>query len=222
MSPKQENFYWGLWGKVCVERGWDRLPGKEREVKRKEVMAQIFGEPKSMRTLSNGEFDRVKVAFQALANGQDLVQAVHELDHPEDGDRRRIVWKIEHVVIPCLGVYVERPEAYLAEVLRDRFKVFSGLSHWSLLPHERTVKEDEDGRLVSWPNALRMFLMTATRLADDLRQKAGHSVHEMKTAAGVQCACKACATGVKVVVDGRSNGVPDGALTVQTVAKSVD
>lgn len=69
-----------------------------------------LGKDKGSATLTNGELDRVLAVFRVLADGDD-VQGAMEFDRPELGERRRLVWVIEHAA----------PEGYVRGITRDRF-----------------------------------------------------------------------------------------------------
>ena len=89
MSPKQTHFYFTLWNRVMVEKGWYHLPTAEKDSKRRALHAQA-GCPDSSKAFTNAHFDRFKAACLAVINGQN---DPHTAD--EDGARRRLVWRIK-------------------------------------------------------------------------------------------------------------------------------
>ncbi len=101
--------------------------------------------------------------------------------------------------MPCLALYVEDAAAYVSAVATDKFRwrTRDGMSRQLTLddlddvPVIRTVR----GELREFPSQLEQLKMTlAGRIGgkDGFRAKAGHSVHDMRTKAGLKCRCKAC------------------------------
>lgn len=64
-----------------------------------------------MKALTNPEFDLVKAHFQLLANDTDLSAATRLAD-PGIGDRKRLLWSIEHLA----------PSAYTRKIALDKFR----------------------------------------------------------------------------------------------------
>ena len=89
MSEKQRVFYFTLWNRVMVEKGWYHLPADEKDCKRRALHEQA-GCPASSKAFTTGHFDRFKSACLALIEGKN---DPHTAD--EDGARRRLVWRIK-------------------------------------------------------------------------------------------------------------------------------
>lgn len=193
ISDKQRKGYFRLWNAARKAQGWTTAKGwttAQAEAKRREVQAAAIGVEKSSKFLSDEELDRVLSAFAALG---DSVRGTRESDHPEEGKARRWVWVIKNQLTPCLKLYVgDGVEAYLDSVLRDRFKVFKGLGHWTELDPLPVVRMGKNGKPFEGPGPLQQFLITVSRLLQDKRSKAGDSIHAMKTKAGVRCDCAVC------------------------------
>lgn len=91
MSERQRIFYFTLWNRVMVERGWYHLPAAEKDAKRRALHLQA-GCPASSKQFTNAHFDRFKAAALALAEGKN---SAGEQRADDDGQRRRLVWRIK-------------------------------------------------------------------------------------------------------------------------------
>lgn len=164
------------WPNACAAQGWDV---KDRE-RRLEVLSEAVGrELESANDLdSRGDVDKVKSHLGMLA---DSVQGAIEVDHPEEGQGRRLRVGLRDLV-KCIGVYHPAPEAYLRKIIEgicnkgSRFDL-PGIDGLSASGH---------------PSQLHQVLTATARAVHGKRRQAGDSVHGMKTRAGVQCNCALC------------------------------
>lgn len=95
MSPKQENFYWSLWGKVktsLLRRG--RNP-KEAEAERHALHVKALGADKSHRTFTNAEFDKVIAVFKAEFDDANLTAQITQQTMP----RERLLHLIDDLLL---------------------------------------------------------------------------------------------------------------------------
>ena len=150
----------------------------------------------STNDLNNKEdVDRVKACLGMLA---DNTQATGEVGHPEIGRARRLR-DIIRDQIKCIGIYQTRPAAYVAEIVNDKFNRAKRMETLTI----QDLTDDpiilRDGREI--PSQLDQLVMTLggclngsgkgkARLG--FRVAAGHTLHEMKTLAGVRCDCREC------------------------------
>lgn len=81
-----------------------------------------IGYPKSSKTMTNPELDRVFTALELLADPDNLRAAIAQ-DHPEDAARRRLLWLIRK----------SAPEAYIAAVAEGKFTT----RHWEELTNRQ-------------------------------------------------------------------------------------
>jgi hypothetical protein len=102
------------WPAACNARGWDP---KDRDLRLRVVSDAVGRELDTMSTLNNTtDIDKVKAHLGYLA---DQVDATIETDHPELGDRRRLLWLIgRHSQALSRS---SAPLAYAAAIARDRF-----------------------------------------------------------------------------------------------------
>lgn len=178
-----------LWSDVCQARGWN----VKDEARRHELYAQALGDvPRHAETLESGEpirfssfdnadFDAVKALFLSITRPASVNAQVNQINQP----RRRLRYKLLCELAPCLAVYVEDAEAYTLAILRDKFTKGAV---------ECPALED-----LTEPQ-LRQLCMTLNRAINGsrgLRVKAGHSLHDMRTRAGLKCHCKHCETAKK-------------------------
>lgn len=192
LSKAQLTLWWRSWSAACKAQGWTRGGGwnaEQIDAKRHEILRELGFE--SLRDVDNRGFDRLLARVRMLANRVD--GAVDEV-RPQNGDSRRLLWRIEWL-IKCVELYLPgKGEAYVAGVVADKFpgvdKYGTGIvhpRHWRDLSAVRSVGK-EDSEL----DQLRMTLTARLNGHHGMRSKAGHSVHEMCELARVTCACEAC------------------------------
>lgn len=195
LSPKQVKSFWRLWAAGCRAQGWLDLPRAELEGKRKEMLRRAgFASLKDVDARAG--FDAVKRELLLL---QESVRA--GMETPEDSEARRLRWIILHELLPCLGLYHPAPEAYLGLVMREKEGWFKGerptvdmtLEDLSNAPEMRL----ENGEPVEGDSPLQQCLFTLSARLDSMRVKAGHTPHEMRTAAGARCGCRLCLGNVQ-------------------------
>ena len=164
------------------------------------------GEPRrclnSTSELNNtDDIDRVKSCLGMLASNLDSTK---EVGHPEIGRARRIRDTIRDQ-LKCLALYHPNPQGFVAEIIKDKFR--RGSRHEPLTLDDLTdapIVFTRDGVTREIPSQLDQVMM---RLADALngqpnkrhpnrkpgfRIQAEHTLHDMKTLAGVYCDCVDC------------------------------
>lgn len=207
LSPAQIKTLNGrLWPAACQAQGW---PRNDRE-----AVAQGFASERAFRlkTLSDilgrelmssseiglvEEFTEVKNRLLALT---DNLRAAGEAGDRVPNALRTRRWCALRD-IQCLLLYVD--EAYVRAILRERFhRAEVGWEVFDALPLQKIIAEFKDVRvldeLLSTLNE-RLHARAGTRRKAGYRVQAGHTLHEMRTQAGVKCDCKECA-GPRVVV----------------------
>lgn len=194
LSKAQVHRFWRDWEKACRAQGWTKAKGwttAQREAQRKLVLGKC-GFTSLTLVDGRGGFDKVLALLGALANN--LAGAL-ELDHPEIGESRRSHFGLREVA-QCLAHYGVEAESYLQQIINDKFNHGRGgaltqrtIDELSDLPSTRMVR----GELIEGPSELQQLRMTAWARLQEFRKDAGHSLHEMKTGAGVPCDCAACA-----------------------------
>jgi hypothetical protein len=121
-------------------------------------------------------FDRVLAHVRFL---QDNLQGAREVDHPEDGERRRLLWVIREELLPGLAEYVEDAGAYMGAVIRDKFpwrlpvpaegeEVAASPALLEELEARPTLSPRGDA---SAPSELEQLRMTLTQRLSDFRRK---------------------------------------------------
>ena len=133
MSDSQVSWFWRLWADACKEQGWDTLSSAEKNVKRMEVLAGIFGRSISLKAVDSRDgFDRVKRRLEELAG------KVH--NQPEDeGKRGRVLYRVGELLTEFQEVYGIEAEASFASLLKARFKVVHSLNSIQDLSTEELV-----------------------------------------------------------------------------------
>lgn len=199
LTDAQVKRFWRDWSAACKAQGWTRAAGLTAAQIDQHRRALI--ERAGFRSLTEVDrsagFGRVLSELGILL---DRVKSAVESDHPEMDSGRRKRWVVLHRILPCLGVYVHDPAAYLASILRDKTDWYRRTEHYALpltldeLTDDPVIRTRPDGSLDEQPSHLDQIMMTLTRVVHGYRRKAGHSIHEMCLEAGVSCDCKECAT----------------------------
>lgn len=172
MTDRQRSYFFrDLWAPVCQRRGWDPNDRPTRQ----EFFCAVLGldEPKSFNDLTESEFDRLKARCLAEIRPGDLNAQLRS----QDQHRQRLLREIGILKL-CLGLYRKYPGAYVQAILQDRF---AGQNPEDM--NERDLRH------------LLSTLAGCVNGARGLRAKAGHSLHDMHTAAQTgACPCKQCRT----------------------------
>lgn len=201
MTKFQRIFLMGtLWPDACGFQGWN---SEDRELRLEVLSAAVKRPLASASDLGAlADFDQVRQHLEALAGK--LTQ--------HDGRAARYRVKF-HRQLRCLALYVEDATAYAKTVIRDKFhragcdhEGFANadarrLAEW--LSAAPTVRFDRrEQKLVEGPSQLEQLVMTLderlhAKGKEDgqgagFRVRAGHTMHDMLTAAGLQCPCKDC------------------------------
>lgn len=175
MTPKQESLYWREWGFVTAYCRVNRQPFPDRHM----LHEKALGRDKSHKEFSNEDFDQVLGVFRAISRPASVDSQLRQMDQP----KIRLLHKIDHELIPCLKLYISHPVEYVLNICLDKFWV----QDWRSLSE---VRHHPDR-----PSQLEQLIMTLSRALNGkrgFRAKAGHSIHEMRTAAGLSCTCKLC------------------------------
>lgn len=192
LSKAQLSLWWREWARACTAQGWTRENGWTSAAvdDQRHAILREFGH-ETLHTVDNRAFDRILARVRTLQSRLD--GAVDEV-RPQNGDARRLLWRIEWL-IKCIEVY--RPgqgEAYVAGVVQDKFpgtdKYGTGIihaRHWRDLSAARSP-----GREDSELDHLRFTLTARLNGVHGMRAAEGHSVHEMCSLANVTCACETC------------------------------
>lgn len=150
---------------------------------------------------SREDVDRVKALLFFLA---DRVQGAHEMDHPEVGTARRSREVIaEH--LQCLALYpLDAPmgaagaEALMAELIADMFNKAAKINRLTLAElsdKPQFYRRKGSSELHEGPSQLERLVMRLSALLNGkhgYRNGAGHSLHDMRLAAGLECGCADC------------------------------
>ena len=200
MNAKQRIFLMAdLWPAACEFQGW---PPNDRE-HRLAVLSEALRRPIASATEINAleDFDAVKAHLKLLANS---LKGALESNDPALGRARRLRKKIIELV-RCLNLYGEG-DGFARKVIADGTR-FAGAERASFaempLPRilealtatPRHARSERTGRLEERPSQLDQVVMTLSRGLNGKkgwRARAGHSVHEMLKAAGLDCGCARC------------------------------
>lgn len=212
MSPSQIKSLNGrLWPAACKAQGWPRKDKEAQELGwaserafRLKTLGDILG-----RELSSSsdigmveEFTQVKDRLLMLADN--LKGAAEDGDAVPNALRTRRWVALRD--IKCLLIYVK--ESYVRAILAERFER-AGVCHtaFDALPLPKVIEEFDDVRVLDELLSTlgqRLHAKGFKRADGTWRRQpgkrvaAGHTLHQMRTLAGVQCDCKGCAGRVPV------------------------
>lgn len=190
MSPKQTQLYW---------REWAAVRRADPQANRQALTVRALGRAGSSKEFSNADLDKVLAVFRAVSRPADVDGQLRQ----QGQARARREHRIDEVM-RCLGVYVEDVAGYVARIVADKLGVpVDGSLTLADVSDEPTVRTRRDGVAYPGPSDLEQVLMTLWARVQPLRRARGHTLHEMKLAAGVPCACaKICRKRTPVVIEG--------------------
>lgn len=204
MTDKQKWLYFKEW--AAVRR-------VDAQADRHELHIKALGRDKSSKELTNSEFDKVLGVFRAISQPASVDQQLRQLRQV----KTRLIWKITEeqaallsAVLPCVpgANHWDRRSAaeyYVLRVCRERFGGAGSVADLSAEPGP--IKDGQPG-----DSQLEMLRNTLDRCINDLRGKAGLTIHEMRQLAGVAClkGCRTCHPVVKKGVRTEANAVNEG------------
>jgi len=184
----------GLWYGACKAKGWDP---QDKEL-RLRVLSQIVGHPLA----SSSDIERIteftKVKNELLIMQGVSLQAGIEGSDTTANDARVLRNQILTEIIPCLELYVSDIRGYLTEIMADKnrwWKIDRPVRDITVMdldarPIIRPDKQTGEPR--QFPSQLKQLQFTLSARLNEKRKKAGHTIHQMRLAAGLQCYCTKC------------------------------
>ncbi|HXI72325.1 MAG TPA: hypothetical protein VNN22_18380 [Verrucomicrobiae bacterium] len=151
------------------------------------------------------DVDRVKILLLMLA---DNLNAAEEHGKPERGHARR--WRdvlADHM--KCLAIYpgaapmgIAGAQAFVQTIIDHKFNHgrVDKMTLDNVDESPRFVHNERTGQLDEKPSQMEQLLWTVNARLNGktgYRAKAGHSMHEMLTNAGLPCWCKACLSSAR-------------------------
>lgn len=198
LTKDQVNLFWKLWAKACKAQGWDRFHGLNSaavDAKRKEFLARC-GFTSLTKVDTRHGFSLVK---RELLKLDDQLQGGIEEVKPTIETARTGRWFIEHDLFPCIALYanVEEVLAGLSNDFKFTWKMGLGRGEPFTLDEltDDPVIKMVKGEPREFPSQVKQLLMTLSAMLngkDGLRAQAGHSVHTMRTMAGLDCQSAEC------------------------------
>jgi hypothetical protein len=183
-----------LWQRVCKDRSW--------KVADRDLRLAKFGEILGRPLKSSSDIGRIDECTKLMAElkamlGVDL-RAGQEAEDQTINRARVLRHQIVNELVPCLELYVQDVRAYMAGIMADKNRWWKidrpareiELSDLDAKPIFRTDRAT--GELKQWPSQLEQLQYTLSRCLNEKRNAAGHSIHDMRTKAGLSCACGAC------------------------------
>ena len=190
MSPKQTQLYW---------REWAGVRRVDAQADRRALTVRALGAAKSSKEFTNADLDRVLAVFRAVSRPADVDGQLRQQAQARQRKEHRI-----GEIMRCLALYHPDPAGYVATLLADRQGVpVDGSLTLDDVSDAPTVRTRRDGVPYAGPSELEQVLMTLWARVQPMRRKAAHTLHQMRTAAGVPCDCaKICRQQTPVVIDG--------------------
>lgn len=172
MSPKQKALYFKTW--QAVHR---QCP----ELDRHEFHIQIFGKDKSSLAFTDKDLDKFLEVAWRITKPADVNAQLRQMNQ----QKTRLIWKIEVYLANFLRLYREDPAAYTLSIIRDQLRF--------ALPEDKSTAELRPVLETLDVPQLENLRSTLTARLNELRNHAGHTIHDMHILAGVQCDCAPCA-----------------------------
>jgi hypothetical protein len=180
LSPAQVQRFWREWSAACAVLHWTRADGlsaAEIDARRKEFLARC-----GFSSLT--QVDRVagftKVLNELLVLQGVSLAAARETLEPALNEARVLRHHILTEQVPCLELYLADVRAYLTAIIADKTS-----QRPAAAARAPTLMDLDAGQL-------RQLQYTLAARLNDKRRAAGDTLHEMKTRAGVRCACARC------------------------------
>lgn len=181
------------WSAVCKDRGWK---SSDRAL-RMATFAKIVG--RSLK--STNDVERIHECTKLMKELKAMlgvdIKAAREADDLSINAARVLRNQILTQLVPCLELYVADVVSYMAEIMEDKnrwWKIERPARGMTLMDLDATPihyvdRKTGEHRVTSQLEQMRDTL--AARL-NTKRNAAGHTIHEMKVAAMVFCACAKC------------------------------
>jgi len=200
LSPAQVQRFWREWPKSCKAMNWTKAAGlsaTEIDAKRKEFLLRCGFD-------SLTKVDRVdgftKVLKELLVLQGVDVDAGIESEDLTINKARTIRHFILTDLVPCLELYLPDVRGYMTSIMEDKNRWWKidrpvrdiTLMHLDAKPvHRWDVKTKS---MKDFPSQLEQMKWTLAARLNTLRGEAGHTVHQMRTSAGLSCTCAACSS----------------------------
>jgi hypothetical protein len=196
-----------LWGKVCKDRGWKQSDREFRLAKFGEIIGHPIASADDIERIDECTKLMKELSAMLGVNVKDGIEA----DNLYINRARVLRNVILTELIPCLELYVENANAYIAAIIEDKnrwWKIDRPARSMTLMDltaepirkwdvKTKTMKEfpsQLDQMVYTLSSCLngsgRIYRGKKSRLG--FRVAAGHSLHQMKTLAGVPCDCTEC------------------------------
>ena len=190
LTAPQLSLFWREWAKTCHAMNWTREAGLTTaaiDAKRREIIAQCGFDSLTKVTVKEG-FDRLLNELRCL-QGVSLEAAMQATD-PALQQAERIRHQILTEYVPCLELYIADVREYMTSIMEDKnrwWKIDRPIRDITLMDLTATPIQLRNGRVM--PSQLEQLRFTLQRCLNLKRNAAGHTIHQMKIAAGVPCDC---------------------------------
>jgi hypothetical protein len=193
-TAQRARLFGDWWPQICKRRGIDH---QDREA-RLDFFAEAGIGRKSVTEMDyKTDFDKLKARCMAILHDSSIGRQIRQMRQP----RLRIEDRIEEH-FRCLALYMGDVETYVATICLERFHT----PDWHDLS-ELQVPHRNNPKVKSSP--LEQFLWTINGRLNGkrgFRARAGDSVHDMRTKAGLECGCSECAPRRRFKVQGPRSG----------------
>lgn len=175
LSTLQVQRFWREWAKACKVNNWPRT---EHESRRKELLARC-----GFQSLT--AVDRMagftQVLHEVIVHQGVSLKSAQETQNPALNEARVLVNHIASELVPCLELYVQDVKAYLTTIIESKSR------------YRQTDRPERPLELTDLDaGQLKHVQFTLAARINTLRNKAGHSVHDMRIAALLPCGCAKC------------------------------
>lgn len=196
-----------LWGQVCKDRKWKQSDRDFRLAKFSEIIGRPLPSADDIERID--ECTKLMKELKAML-GVD-VDAGIEADNLYINRARVLRNVILTELVPCLELYVADVQAYITEIMEDKNRWWKidrperGMSLMDLTAEPIRKWDVKTSSMKEFPSQLDQMIYTLSSCLNGsgriyrgkksrlgFRVAAGHSLHQMKTLAGVPCDCADC------------------------------
>ncbi|MDE2010535.1 MAG: hypothetical protein KGJ09_10750 [Candidatus Omnitrophica bacterium] len=176
LTPAQLKRFWREWSATCRSKGW--LTEVDKQNYRRQILRQCGFESLTQVDRTDG-FTRVLNEIISMRGTS--IQAARETEDPTLNQARILRHNIAAEIIPCLELYIQDVPAYLQQIMADKTRW-----HKTDRPSREIRIEDLDA------GQLKQLQYTLSARLNTLRNTAGHTIHDMRKAASLDCHCSRC------------------------------
>jgi hypothetical protein len=194
VTPAQIQSIQRTWRAVCKDRQWNASDRTFRLGKFSEILGRAVDTLTTVERID----ECTKLMKELTAMLGVSVQAAREADDLTINRARVLRNQIAGELVPCLELYLEDVPGYITSIMEDKnrwWKIDRPAREITIMDLTATPSRKFDlktQQMKEWPSQLEQLQYTLAARLNSLRNKAGHTIHDMRTRAGLHCSCSKC------------------------------